>query len=673
MRCANSAGVNGVRKNGVQPSAITGADFLRPTIKEHPRCNNSQQFLELHEKFTSIAKKILSHPSVLNFLLTSERSPIIDFPENKFHQRALETAFRSGTDFTLGPSEYRELQKRIAEQIWPDVEKVVNQSKRTFFSKIQEWSEQCYSSFAALIDPFKALGTHADRQTFSLAKLILPEADLEQLDLLSPRHVAKWEKKHFISAHEARKFHQELGREVSDWVQQRNRLANSNIGLCLKQLRPYRSRSQDLQDDLLQEALMGVSEAVERFDPHRGTEFATYAGDRIKQKIQRWFSDKNEVIRVPAKRQAHLNQIERANIIPGGRATNEELSRHCNLALEDVAIVRQVPRRFHPNHSDKNGESILADLGHFMADHRTPDLLTEREIEQKNSKASLYQVIHSLLEPKLQLIYCLNQGLELSQSAVESFLEEDARGDSTKRKRTKQEKPVPKEFFAEYKGEEVSLQDIGEKVLGVSRERVRQLFRAAEQIVRPLLVVRGMPLNTRNDTIWRTFSRHEENVFHSLLSHVTFDSDIILHDAQVPQEFLFSCTAGTTFAQEFPGFCQELYCGVLHDSFLQQGMDDPAFVGRVEAILGELPSDQQAVFRALQLDRETRKISDEYLRILRSDEFVIGARSYTFETYVPALYRQVCISLIRDLVPHNTVLSEMGIKTIPGRKKTLRP
>ena len=52
-------------------------------------------------------------------------------------------------------------------------------------------------------------------------------------------------------------------------------------------------------DDIYQVACMGVLYAIERFDPDRGVQFATFATPTVMGEIRRYIRDKGSFIRIP--------------------------------------------------------------------------------------------------------------------------------------------------------------------------------------------------------------------------------------------------------------------------------------------------------------------------------------------------------------------------------------
>ena len=86
----------------------------------------------------------------------------------------------------------------------------------------------------------------------------------------------------------------------------KERLINSNLRLVIKFARRYQGFGLPL-GDLVQEAMLGLIRAAEKFDWRRGYKFSTYAVLWIKQSIQRGLDNTGRPVRIPA----HIAQRER--------------------------------------------------------------------------------------------------------------------------------------------------------------------------------------------------------------------------------------------------------------------------------------------------------------------------------------------------------------------------
>ena len=86
-------------------------------------------------------------------------------------------------------------------------------------------------------------------------------------------------------------------------------------------------------DDIYQVACMGVLYAIERFDPDRGVQFATFATPTVMGEIRRYFRDKGNFIRIP---RTLYEVFYKAECIR--RASNEKTP-------EDIARILNIPEK----------------------------------------------------------------------------------------------------------------------------------------------------------------------------------------------------------------------------------------------------------------------------------------------------------------------------------------
>src|ERR671924_94757 len=119
----------------------------------------------------------------------------------------------------------------------------------------------------------------------------------------------------------------------------KERLINSNLRLVIKFARRYQGHGLSLQD-LVQEAMLGLIRAAEKFDWRRGYKFSTYAVLWIKQSIQRGLDNSGRAVRIPA----HVAQRERTvNRVTAELAakmdrdpSDEEVAKETKLPLDEV-------------------------------------------------------------------------------------------------------------------------------------------------------------------------------------------------------------------------------------------------------------------------------------------------------------------------------------------------
>jgi RNA polymerase sigma-B factor len=91
----------------------------------------------------------------------------------------------------------------------------------------------------------------------------------------------------------------------------REELVNAYMPLAKRMARRYAGISEPY-DDLLQVASLGLLNAIDRFDPARGTPFIGFAKPTILGELKRYFRDKVWTVRVPRSVHDTMGRIEKA-------------------------------------------------------------------------------------------------------------------------------------------------------------------------------------------------------------------------------------------------------------------------------------------------------------------------------------------------------------------------
>ena len=149
----------------------------------------------------------------------------------------------------------------------------------------------------------------------------------------------------------------------------KDRMINANLRLVISVARKYQGQGLAL-GDLIQEGMLGLIRAVEKFDWRKGFKFSTYGTLWIRQAIGRGLANSGRTVRLPVHIVARARKIadaERKLAVELGREpTDAEISERVELPIDEVMDIRRADQT--PSSLDqKVGESEETSLGDLIA------------------------------------------------------------------------------------------------------------------------------------------------------------------------------------------------------------------------------------------------------------------------------------------------------------------
>ena len=125
----------------------------------------------------------------------------------------------------------------------------------------------------------------------------------------------------------------------------REQMINSNLRLVVTIAHDYANLGLPLLD-LISEGNIGLTKAVDRFDPTKGAKLSTYAMWWIKQSIKRALADQSKTIRLPVHLGEKLAKMRRVALQIsddlGREPTDDELGEELGIASQKVARLKRV-------------------------------------------------------------------------------------------------------------------------------------------------------------------------------------------------------------------------------------------------------------------------------------------------------------------------------------------
>ncbi len=198
----------------------------------------------------------------------------------------------------------------------------------------------------------------------------------------------------------------------------RNVLIAANLRLVVNVAKKYANRGMAFQD-LIEEGNLGLMRAVKKFSWRRGFKFSTYATWWIRQAVTRALSNHSRTVRVPVHISDDINRMRRISSSLARKLGREpemgELSKAARLKFEKIQRLQRLAQSNVSLEAPVGPETRSKSVGDFVEDQGA--VAPDEHVFSKLRMEKLRDLI-SRLSPKEQKVILLRFGFDQEESST---------------------------------------------------------------------------------------------------------------------------------------------------------------------------------------------------------------------------------------------------------------